>query len=512
MSNTNPHAQTPLHRQMTMIAKDSAAAVALPDALFAMAFMGDLSMGQPIDHSVRVAHLAQAMARDMRLSECACMEVAQIALLRWVGCTANAPDVAAAISDDVLGRGAVLALRPHDVHLLVAPEQAAAHTSAISAIHCEVAALIARTMGLGDAVAGALECLFENWDGSGHPRALQGDAVPMSVYLVLLAGDMEIFSREYGTQRATQLLRHRANKVYPAALVDGVACDVARWLALLDGAATRPQVVPTAAMPVLVELSLLADAIDLKLPWLTGYSRQVAGLAHVVAQRLGLPLTMQTSIQRAGLLHGLGRVATPNAVWGRPGPLSHADWERVRLGPYWMARAARHIAPLRDEAEIASYAYERLDGSGYFRGCAIDATVQQYRVLPVVCAWLALQAPRPWRDPMNLDAAKDQLHRAAKSGLFDPRVVEAVVATVDGIGDSPGLIQPAAPNTVGSVLTPREREVLRCISQGHSNKESARVLGISPSTVRAHVESIFRKLGCNSRAAATLKASILGAL
>ncbi len=495
-----------------MIAKDSAAAVALSDALFALAFMGDLSMGQPTDHSVRVAHLAQAMAREMGLSDQACVEVGQIALLRWVGCTANAPEVAAAISDDVLGRGAVLALRPNDVHLLVAPEQAAAHTSAISAIHCEVAALIARTMGLGASVTSALECLFETWDGSGHPRALQGDAVPTSVYVVLLAGDMEIFSREYGAQRATLLLRHRANGVYPTALVDRVADDLAQWLVRLDAAATRPQVVTNPAMPVTVELSLLADAIDLKLPWLTGHSRQVAKLAYGVAQSLGLPLAMQTSIQRAGLLHGLGRVAIPNAVWGRVGPLNHADWERVRLGPYWTARAARQIASLREEAEIASYAYERLDGSGYFRGSTVDATAQQHRVLPVVCAWLALQAPRPWREPQTLDVATDQLRRASQLGLFDARVVDAVVATVNGVGDVAGLIQAAVQATGNMVLTSREREVLRCISHGHSNKESARVLGISPSTVRAHVENIFRKLGCNSRAAATLKASILGVL
>jgi len=61
-------------------------------------------------------------------------------------------------------------------------------------------------------------------------------------------------------------------------------------------------------------------------------------------------------------------------------------------------------------------------------------------------------------------------------------------------------------------LSPREIEVLRRVSLGESNKEAALRLGISPSTVRTHLESIFRKLGCKSRAAGTLKASVLGLL
>lgn len=63
---------------------------------------------------------------------------------------------------------------------------------------------------------------------------------------------------------------------------------------------------------------------------------------------------------------------------------------------------------------------------------------------------------------------------------------------------------------VSHVLTEREREILRYISQGATNKEAARLLTISQSTVRTHMENIFRKLGCSTRAAATLKASTLG--
>lgn len=61
-----------------------------------------------------------------------------------------------------------------------------------------------------------------------------------------------------------------------------------------------------------------------------------------------------------------------------------------------------------------------------------------------------------------------------------------------------------------SLLSERECRILLEISRGASNKQVARLLDISPSTVRTHVESLFRKLECSTRAAATMKGSTLG--
>ncbi|ALN83108.1 bacterial regulatory, luxR family protein [Lysobacter antibioticus] len=69
---------------------------------------------------------------------------------------------------------------------------------------------------------------------------------------------------------------------------------------------------------------------------------------------------------------------------------------------------------------------------------------------------------------------------------------------------------PVMPMT--GLLSERERNMLRIISLGASNKMTAQKLSISPSTVRTHIESVFRKLECSTRAAATLKATQLGML
>jgi HD-GYP domain-containing protein (c-di-GMP phosphodiesterase class II) len=249
-----------------------------------------------------------------------------------------------------------------------------------------------------------------------------------------------------------------------------------------------------------VPLSIVADMMELKLPWLAGYSRRVAELVEAAAIRADLPPAQQQCLGRAALIHGMGRAAVSNTIWEREGKLSAADWEKIRLVPYWTARAGVQIPTLRLEAALASHAYERLDGSGYFRNLDADALGLPHRLLAAACAYVALCMPRPWRPAYRPDEAARVL--AEQAHTFDTDAVRHVIEAAGGA-------TPAAPARK-SLLSEREIEVLRRISLGESNKEAAMVMQISPSTVRTHVESIFRKLECSSRAAATLKALNLG--
>jgi HD-GYP domain-containing protein (c-di-GMP phosphodiesterase class II) len=239
------------------------------------------------------------------------------------------------------------------------------------------------------------------------------------------------------------------------------------------------------------------------LPWLTGYSRRVAELAEAAAVLADLPPAQRQCLGRAALIHGIGRAAVANTVWERDGRLSAADWEKIRLVPYWTARAGAQIPTLRAEAALASHAYERLDGSGYFRNLDANALGLPHRLLAAACAYAALCMPRPWRPAYPPDAAARVLGEQADAGVFDAAAVRCVLAAAGGA-------PVPAPAARKSLLSEREIEVLQRISLGESNKEAARVMQISPSTVRTHVESIFRKLECSTRAAATLKALNLG--
>jgi HD-GYP domain-containing protein (c-di-GMP phosphodiesterase class II)/DNA-binding CsgD family transcriptional regulator len=485
-------------------------AVPVLDAIWAIAFVGDLAMGQPTDHSLRTAWIARQLAGATDHSDEQCTETFIVALLRWSGCTANAHEFAQTFGDDVAQRKALLAMQSSESGFQHAGGGNVAAFFSLTQIHCEIAGDIAEMLGLSDGVQFALRHLFESYDGSGAPDGLAQEAVPASVYLASIASDVEVFSRLYGVERACELLRQRGDRLYPARMVEQATAHARAWLAQLDGMKMTECVdsVSRAGFEQTAPLEILADVIDLKLPWMTGHSRLAATYARNAAQQLGLDLSTQERLYRAALIHGIGRAAVPNMIWDTPAALTESAWERVRLVPYWTSRAGRLLRSLEREVALASLAYERCNGSGYYRGLTADETPLEARVLAAAVAKAALARPRPWRDALHDEHARDFLFGEAQDGRLDPVAVRALFP-LDARRPAP----PTPPmSSYANLLTEREIEVLRCISLGASNKAVALKLSISTSTVRTHVESVFRKLGCTTRAAATLKAVQLGLL
>ncbi len=474
----------------------SSASIPVFDVICALAFVGDLSMGQPVDHSARTAWLAARLAEASGGAPDARVDAAWAALLRWSGCTANAPEFADMMGDDVGGRRAMLVLTSN-----AEAGRIAGSVGPMARIHCEVAEDIARTLALPDEVRATLRHCFEAFDGSGQPMGLSGAAVPPTVYLVALAGDLEVLSRTYGLRGALQTITERADHRYPAQLVELARKHGADWLDALDRGAANSDALKAAFGDGgrTAALELVADVIDLKLPWMLGLSRRVADAAQRCAAHLGMDAAAQGRVYRAGLIHGIGRASVPNNVLEATRPVGEADQEKLRLVPYWAERAGRRIEALRDEALLASFVEERLDGSGHFRGARADAIPLEARVLATAACAVGLQTTRPGGAALDLAAAQAHLRAEAEAGRLDAASVGAVCG-----GAPPPRVAPTA-----TLLTEREVQVLRRIGQGESNKEAARVLGISPSTVRAHLESVFRKLECSTRAAATLKAMTL---
>lgn len=485
-------------------------AVPVLDAIWAIAFVGDLAMGQPTDHSLRTAWIARQLAGATEQDVEQCAETFVVALLRWSGCTANAHEFAQTFGDDVAQRKSLLAMQSSESGFQYASREKVAAFFSLSQIHCEIAGDIAGLLGLSASVQFALRHLFESYDGSGAPDGLAQNAVPASVYLASIASDLEVFSRLYGVERACELLRQRAGRLYPAHMVAQAVAHARAWLAQLDGMKMTECVdsVSRTGFEQTAPLEILADVIDLKMPWMTGHSRLAATYARGAAQRLGLDPSAQERLYRAALIHGIGRAAVPNMIWDTPSALTESAWERVRLVPYWTSRAGRLLRSLERETALASLAYERSDGSGYYRGLAADETPLEARVLAAAVAKAALSRPRPWRDALHEDHARELLFGEAQNGRLDSVAVRALFP-LDTRRSSP---QTSPMSTCPSLLTEREIEVLRCISLGASNKAAALKLSISTSTVRTHVESVFRKLGCTTRAAATLKAVQLGLL
>ena len=171
--------------------------------------------------------------------------------------------------------------------------------------------------------------------------------------------------------------------------------------------------------------------------------------------------------------------------------------------PYWTQRAAAQIPALRIEAELASYAFERLDGSGYFRGQSAGKMSLEAQILALAVEWCGLQTSSPERVGYSAEEASKRLLDKAGDGQFDPALASRFTAAM-------GSGRPLSRRAFRRLLSERELQVLLRISLGESTKVAAQTLGIGPGTVRTHVESILKKLGCTTRAAAILRAATLG--
>ncbi len=457
-----------------------------------LAFAGDLSMGQPVDHSPRTALLARALCRALGLDADTTATAQLLALLRWSGCTANAREFSDLFGDDVAGRAALISGRnpfvarqpPVGLPLggLIAP---------LSEMHCATVATLAGRLPLAaplrQGIEDAAPDFFEQWDGSGYPAAKRGEEISLTAQIVTICGDLEVWGRIYGTTKALALVEAGADIRSDPGLVRQVLAHGAAWLteaAAGDAWARCLADLPAAASAFDLDaaVTLLGDYADLKTPARVGEARKAGKIAGHAAAIAGLDAVASTHLERAAMLHGLGQVAVPNAVLDMSAP-SEADREQIRLIPYLTERALSRFPDLAAEARLASFAFERLDGSGYHRGLRGTEIGLDARLLQC-CVALA----RGENDTAGLDA--DALARAQVAARADGAPRRAAAQVMD-----------ARPS-----VTARETEVLALLVTGLSNKEIARDLQIAPRTVGTHVESLYRKLDVTNRATATLKA------
>jgi HD-GYP domain-containing protein (c-di-GMP phosphodiesterase class II)/DNA-binding CsgD family transcriptional regulator len=499
----------------------------LVELLGAISLATDLGTGQPLGHGLRTSVLATALAQELGLNRAAVAGVQRVALLRFLGCTADSAETARMTGGDDLaflsGMAPVaMGSRPEGGRRLIqlvgadrpAPQRAALMARALGdpgaarrslSAHCEVAAMLARRLGVGPEVTEALAHAYERWDGRGFPEGLRGDAIPLAVRVSTVARDADLFWRA-GSAEMAELLRARRGRAYDPAVVDACLAIGPEVLPRLDGmdpwepmlaADEGSDVIP---VPRLDEtLTALADFADLKSPWTRGHSRRVATLAAAAASEVGMAGEEATRLRRAALVHDLGRVGVPNGIWDRPGALGVVDRERVRMHPYLTEVTVSCCPALSGLGRLAGAHHERLDGSGYHRGARELGTAE--RLLAVADLVAAMGEPRPYRPPATPSTVADAVREEVAGGRLDATAADAVLAAlgqgVPPVGPGRRAVWPAG-------LSGREVEVLRLIARGRTNREVAADLYLSPKTVGRHVENLYTKIGVRSRAAAAV--------
>ena len=178
----------------------------------------------------------------------------------------------------------------------------------------------------------------------------------------------------------------------------------------------------------LAAVMLLAESLDLRDAGTADHCQIVGQFARDIGHELGLPSDRVERLQIAGVLHDLGKLAVPDAVLHKPGPLDEGEWREMRRHPETGARIVAH-AGLDDLAAWVRAHHERIDGRGYPLGLAGEEIPLEARILAVADAYEAMIADRPYRAGMSAQAAQDEL-RAHAGSQFDAAVVDAFLRTL----------------------------------------------------------------------------------
>jgi putative nucleotidyltransferase with HDIG domain len=240
----------------------------------------------------------------------------------------------------------------------------------------------------------------------------------------------------------------------------------------------------------------VADFVDMRSPFTVGHSSAVASLSASAALELGLPITDQTLLRHAGLLHDLGRCGVPASFWNKPEQLLQTEWERMKGHPSLTELVLARSNALGHLGTLAGLHHEHLDGSGY-RGIAAASLPLTARILATADTYQTKLELRPYRPALSPIRAAEALNERVGDGKFDGDVVSAVLAAT-------GHRRERAPAPSPAGLSEREVEVLRLAVQGLTNRQIADLLVLSPKTVGHHIENIYSKIGVSTRVGATL--------
>ena len=512
--------------------------VRMAEVLSAFSLATDLGAGQPMGDAIRTCYVAMSIAKELRLSAPEQEDVYHASLLAHAGCTAGASLFDALIHGDDLAAHREVFLRdpanPMDIFKWMLRHVAAGEPFHVRVQRlmeiargrddleeqvrgvCEVAPRLAERLGMSPQVSKALRYRLERWDGNG-PQRLRGEDTPLTSQIAHVCMVLVGFYGSEGRSAAEEAARRKRGSVFAPEVVDAFLAasadetfwaELAKpdlWETVLDLEPGSPRMIATEDQIEDVALAF-ADFADMKTAHKAGHSRSTAALAVAVAEKMDLPQSLVVTVRHAALVHDVGDVAVQGRILAKEAPLAQWEIEQVCLHPHYTERILSRVPALIPVATIAGAHHEWMNGEGYHRGLAGSQIPLGARILALVDGFQELVEGRPGYGGLEKEEALRRM--SAEVGTrFDHECFEALSGVV-GVG----VVIESSRRQWPAGLTDREVEVLRVSATGLTKRQMARRLTISEKTVGTHLEHIYSKVGCFSRAAAVLYAMEHGLL
>ena len=173
-------------------------------------------------------------------------------------------------------------------------------------------------------------------------------------------------------------------------------------------------------------VAVLSDALEAKDVYTAAHTREVADLSERLGIRMGMTKDELRTLRYGALLHDIGKIVVRREVLNKPGPLTSAEFDEIRLHTVTGVRMLERVDQLSSVLPLIRSAHERWDGNGYPDGLAGQAIPLGARVICACDAFHAMVSDRPYRTALPFDEAVAELRRCAGT-QFDPAVVEALL-------------------------------------------------------------------------------------
>ncbi|MBI3079113.1 MAG: response regulator [Deltaproteobacteria bacterium] len=182
---------------------------------------------------------------------------------------------------------------------------------------------------------------------------------------------------------------------------------------------------------LITTLSLTIEARD---PYTAGHCDRLAGYVVALGRALDVDGPMRKALRLGGFLHDLGKLAVPDGILLKPGPLDPGERERIQLHPAAGADLIHELRTLDEVCPIIRHHHERWDGSGYPDGLKGEAIPLGARIMAVADVYDALHTQRPYKRALSHGEAITILLREAEAGWWDPRITSTFVEVLRELG------------------------------------------------------------------------------
>jgi putative two-component system response regulator len=168
----------------------------------------------------------------------------------------------------------------------------------------------------------------------------------------------------------------------------------------------------------------LALSIEAKDPYTEGHCDRLSKYSVALAERLNLAEELRVALRRAGTVHDIGKVAVPEHILLKPGPLTPDEWKVMKDHPLVGERICAPLKTFRHVLPVIRHHHEKLDGSGYPDGLKGEEIPLTARVLQTVDIYDALTTTRPYREALSPQKAFGVIREEVKRGWWDGALVD----------------------------------------------------------------------------------------